>query len=447
MSRRRHLARILTAWLVSILGHLVISGVAAELVPVAAKFGAMRLPPPGARWRDGEVAIELVAGPSAGAAEPERAAPPPSSQPVAGGPAVARPDTGQAGRGGTQAVQAPAFNLADRADELQLSPALRSHVDRSQVARRRDGSQRSSPEDWSSAERPMVVTFEADGAGARQESRPAARFDPAGGAAYAGRPAVRGPHARVRPGSDAPRELAAPAPPGSPSEGGDRLASPGTGLADAAPGRDTRPSAAVATGRPLVSPGPRSAPAEARGLARDTADAEQEVESPRQALAFASTAGGLPGEGMGGVAAPGSPGFGGSEGPGSVSAPLGSGQGGMAGIDPRHARRLGYLRAVAAKIQPLWADAFPTWAALQGLQGMTVIRFVVAPDGSVASAAVVRPSGIAEFDYNCRLAVLRGAPYGPLPPELFPALHWSLSFTAENPAVRPPWRRGDVPAP
>jgi TonB family protein len=68
---------------------------------------------------------------------------------------------------------------------------------------------------------------------------------------------------------------------------------------------------------------------------------------------------------------------------------------------------------------------------------MVIVGFTIAADGSVGSAWVSRPSGIAEFDENCRRAVVRAAPFGPLPPELRPSLHVQLPFVFKNPAVRP----------
>jgi len=96
-----------------------------------------------------------------------------------------------------------------------------------------------------------------------------------------------------------------------------------------------------------------------------------------------------------------------------------------------------YLRQVMTKVHPLWANAFPKWAALEGLQGTTIITFTIRADGTVVSASVSRPSGIPEFDENCRRAVLRGAPYPPLPPELGPSFRWAMPFDVRNPAVRP----------
>ena len=106
-------------------------------------------------------------------------------------------------------------------------------------------------------------------------------------------------------------------------------------------------------------------------------------------------------------------------------------------VDPLDRRRSLYMRQVMAKLDPLWADAFPKWAAGEGLQGTVIVTFVIRADGNVGSASVTRPSGIPEFDENCRRAVLRGAPYPPVPPELGESFRWSMPFEARNPAVLP----------
>jgi TonB family protein len=166
-------------------------------------------------------------------------------------------------------------------------------------------------------------------------------------------------------------------------------------------------------------------------------DSEQEVATAIQSLVHASAAGGARGLGPGGQAGQGAPGAGAVVGSGARSTALGAGRGGLLDNDPLDRRRALYMRQVLAKLAPLWADAFPKWAASEGLQGTVIVTFVIRADGSVASAAVTRPSGIAEFDENCRRAVLRGAPYPPVPPELGESFRWSMPFEARNPAVLP----------
>jgi len=218
---------------------------------------------------------------------------------------------------------------------------------------------------------------------------------------------------------------------------GDPDPSRGLGVRDGAAGKDARASAEVPLARPLVAPGTPSIPADREGKPEDHVDSEQEVSLALQSIVHASTAGGAPGTLAGGSEGPFAPGSGGAVGPGSIANPLGSGRG--AGLDPGalDRRRLDYVRRVLARIQPLWRDAFPRWAIAEGRGGTVVVSFVIRSDGSVASARVTRPSGIAEFDENCRRAVLRGAPFDPLPSELAPAFSWSMPFVAKNPAVRP----------
>jgi TonB family protein len=184
----------------------------------------------------------------------------------------------------------------------------------------------------------------------------------------------------------------------------------------------------------MVHEGVPSIPASARGKPRDTEDSEQEVAAMMAAMVHASTAGGAPGPGLGGQRGPGPTGSGGVAGSGSRSRALGTGAG-RASFDD--GPRTDYLRRVMAKVHPLWATAFPRWAALEGRQGTVIIAFTIAADGSVRSASISRPSGVAEFDEACRRAVLRGSPYPPLPPELGSELRWAMPFEVKNPAVRP----------
>ena len=64
-------------------------------------------------------------------------------------------------------------------------------------------------------------------------------------------------------------------------------------------------------------------------------------------------------------------------------------------------------------------------------------------DGSVAEVTVTRPSGIPELDENCKRAILRAAPFAPLPAELGTSFPWSFPFDFRNPAVRPRTAKAD----
>jgi TonB family protein len=327
------------------------------------------------------------------------------------------------------------MNLADRDDELLLSPEERSRLERNQIQRVRSALHRSSHEDWRASREPMQLTFLAMGRAesSRPERRVSAERDPSQGARESGAPSRAGGTLGA---GDLPAGLGQrPRVVGGATEGVAR-ASAGLGVRDGAPGTDHRDSARVALARPLVQEGAPSVPAAVRGKPADTKDAEQEV-AANQSMIHAGTAGGASGPGVGGEPGPGAPGSGGASGPGSVSRALGTGQGNGIDIDPRDRRRSDYMRQAAARIYPLWANAFPKWAVAEGLQGTAIITFTILADGNVASAVISRPSGVPEFDENCRRAVLRAAPFAPLPPELGQSLRWAESFVAKNPVVLP----------
>ncbi len=101
------------------------------------------------------------------------------------------------------------------------------------------------------------------------------------------------------------------------------------------------------------------------------------------------------------------------------------------------------MRQVIAKVYPLTANALPVSAAIDGAQGITIVTFTILADGTVASAAVTRPSGIPELDENCRRAILRAAPFPALPAELGTTFRWAFPFDFRNPAVRPRTAKAD----
>ncbi|WP_433936995.1 energy transducer TonB [Sorangium cellulosum] len=443
--------RIASAWALSVVAHAGLLGAGALIVAgslsareVAVARTALA---PAAVSAPIEIDLPVVSDgtlDSAAAAAPER----PASLARGGGEGAARPDTGAHGRGGTDAAELPALNLADRDDATFLSPEVRSRLDRSQIQRVRSSSRRASREDWRASREPMELTFLAGGrTGSRAERRAPAERDPSVGARDRGAPerlgSALGAAARPAgvesaagaPGATAPVG-ASPRVAGGATEGGER-ASTGLGVRDGRPGGDHRDSAAIPLARPMVAVGTPSVPADAAGRPNDTLDSEQEVATAIQSLVHASTAGGARGLGPGGEAGRGATGSGGVTGPGSRSSALGSGRGRLLDNDPLDRRRSLYMRQVMAKLHPLWADAFPKWAAGEGLQGTVIVTFVIRADGTVGSASVTRPSGIPEFDENCRRAVLRGAPYPPVPPELGEIFRWSMPFEARNPAVLP----------
>ena len=381
-----------------------------------------------------------------------------------GGALVARPDTGRAGRGGEEHVSQAALNLADANDGIRLAEALETRVDRSQLYRRRTEEQRASSENAALGTEPASLLLlgeegldaETYWSAARRDTPRTPELRAAGAAARGGEAervatsnAVSGATMVTGSGLEASTTMGA-----RPSVG-ERSAQPfqvlraGLGMPDwpsereaadanAALGQAAFERLRLGQGAPQVEQGRASAPSETRGLDADTVDAAQEESSLKQGALAASSAGGAPGPGTGGERGQGESGAGGPAGPGSRSSALGDGPGVARGAPPDDPRKRAYIRGVLAKVHPLWRDAFPRQAALLGLQGTSIIGFVILPNGSVVGVNVTRPSGIPQFDDNCKRAVLRAAPFAPLPPELRPALSFQLPFAFENPAVRPP---------
>lgn len=355
-----------------------------------------------------------------------------------GGENEPRPDTGRAGRGGTDSADHRATNLADRDDGTYLSRDIQTRTDRDQLPRIRSSKERSSWEDWRASREPLELTFLAQGhEGTRPEHRPDAGIDPSQGARDQGTPQKLG--AAIGAAAPPPGEGQDARLPGEPEAGGDRV-SYGLGVRDGEPGHDYRDSVKVARARPLVDEGDPSVPANVTDRPKDTQDSEQESTARSTSIVHASTSGGAPGAGVGGQNGPGATGSGGVTGPGSSSKTLGTGHGPGLDNSVTDPRRQMYIRQVQSKMQAAFnaaARPFPTWAILEGLQGTAVVTVVIRSDGTIASAAVSRRSGVDEFDQNVRRIALGAGPLPAVPADLGAPFTISVPFVAKNPAVLP----------
>jgi TonB family protein len=319
---------------------------------------------------------------------------------------------------------------------MRLSAALLDRLDRDQVQRIHSGADRASREDRRSTTHPMELTFLASGRGDRAERRAPNDTDPSRGALVAARAAVSGGNL------GSPEPFGEGVSPASPAVGGERLGtasgSPGVGIRNAAPGADHRASARVTTARPDVTLGPVAVEALRKARPNDDVDSDQEVATAVRSLVHASTAGGLAGQGSGGSGGGGDPGAGGVAGPGSHPLPLGNGDGDWLDLDTTDPRLVPYFRRVHAKVEPLWADAFPRSAMLDLKQGTVILEFTISPDGTArVSWPPARPSGIDEFDRNCANAIRKASPFDPVPRELGRvSLRIRAPFVAVNPIVR-----------
>lgn len=355
-----------------------------------------------------------------------------------GGATLARVDTRKSGRGG-QDTGPTAVNLAAIDDDLKLSPDLTSRLDRDQHQRMKTAKMRTTREDRRSTTHPMEATFLATGTGTHEERRPNAALDPSRGSLLAPRPAsVLGGHAgtREREAFDGPGIT-----PGA-SQPGKLVASPGVGVRDGLPAPRHAQAARIAMGRPAVTEGAPSVTATFRGRPNDTLDSDQEVAALAQAAVHASFAGGYAGAGRGGSDGPApDPGAGGAFGRGSTSRTMGSGDGDAFDWNSSDPMLLPYFRKLHARIDPLWANAFPRSALLELKQGTVILEFTVGLDGGVrVSWPPLRPSGIDEFDRNCADAIRQAGPFEPIPAALREAGRTSLRirapFVAKNPIVK-----------
>jgi TonB family protein len=175
-----------------------------------------------------------------------------------------------------------------------------------------------------------------------------------------------------------------------------------------------------------------------KGRPADDVDSEQELAAKVEALVHASTAGGvLAKEGRGGTGGGGAPGAFGLSGPGSHPTPLGDGAGDWFDVSSTDPRIVAYFRRFHAKVDPLWAHAFPRSAMLDLKQGTVILDVTISADGTARVAwPPTRPSGVDEFDSNCRDAVLKASPFDPIPAELgMTTLHLRAPFVAVNPIV------------
>ncbi len=349
-----------------------------------------------------------------------------------GGDTVARIDTGRAGRGGDLRGQR-ATHLADADDRFSRTRDLLDRLDRDQEQRLLTARTRQSFDDRRTSRDPMELTFLATGSGTLEERRRHGK-NPSRGALESLPAAVRGGEpGHLRDGDD----VGDPAREGASVEGSSR-AHAGQGLRTAEEGRDHRASADTKKGRPLVETAAVSIAAAARGRPGDTVDSDQEVANALRSIVHASVAGGVGSDGPGGTSGGGAAGAGGESGAGSHPRPLGDGQGDTYDFNTHDARLVSYFRELHKKIDPLWRNAFPYSAMVDLKQGTVILEFIVEADGT---AKVMwpprRPSGIDEFDKNCRDAIQNAAPFPPIPASLgVTRLRIIAPFEAKNPIVK-----------
>ncbi|MBX3228223.1 MAG: energy transducer TonB [Labilithrix sp.] len=384
------------------------------------------------------IAIELP-GVAEGTLLADREVIPEGEEPTTfGGATVARVDNGLAGSGG-DARGERATNLAALDDRRRLDQDLTSHLDKDQVQRLNTARVRATREDRRSTKEPMELTFLASGKGDVSERRPDAPSDPSRGSLHASAPSVLGGHV----GSANDDDPSAPGSSAGASRAGALLGSPGVGLRAADPGADHHAGARITHARPSVAEAAPSIPALRDGRPNDTVDSDQEVSNTVRSLVAASAAGANAGAGRGGTPGPDAdPGAGGGAvSRGSIARPLGSGDGDLVDWNTSDPTLLPYFRRIHAKVDPLWANAFPRSAMLELKQGTVILDVTIASDGTAkVTWPPARPSGIDEFDRNCADALRRASPFDPIPQAIkdrgYTTLRIRAPFTARNPIIQ-----------
>lgn len=359
-----------------------------------------------------------------------------------GGDAIARVDTGSSGAGGDR-TGARATNLAASDDQMRFEMDPMSRLDRDQVQRLKTADHRSTRDDRRATTHPMELTFLATGKGERPEHRPDSTTDPSRGSMRSKRASVVGGQQGSRASEVESMESYDPVSTVGAERSGQLLGSPGVGVRDGKVGPVHRVEARAASARPSVSEASPTIPGALKGRPNDTIDSEQEVSSVLRNLVHASFAGGLPGEGRGG-SGPSSfdPAAGGEAARGgSMARPLGTGDGELVDWNTSDPLLVPYFRTVHAKVDPLWAHAFPKSAMAELRQGTVIIEFSIAADGTASVRwPPIRPSGIDEFDRNCAEAIRRASPLPPIPAALKASGRTTLTirapFAANNPIIK-----------
>lgn len=344
-----------------------------------------------------------------------------------GGKRPARPELPQSGHGGSRSSSA-ALNLSDRVSPLSLNRDTTTLADQSQLQRLATARARLSLDDRRATPNPMQLSFVATGPGTLLERRPPARFDPGRGSFFGGEASREGG------ASGSPVPVGDSRDSDEPELGGERGARLRHALGVPNGSGPPNVRARIITARPPVKRARAAVPANTHGRPNDTVNSSHQVADAVRSLVHAGGLGPSTGEGPGGerATAPVAPGRDGQEGEGARAAPSGEHEGPGLSL----AADTGFGRYTAHLLEQIdWERAFPTWAVVRGIGGLTVVALSVDQQGRVLAVSIVRPSGIEEFDRNLVTAIRRDGPYGALPKALGSSLTVRIAFDATNPAV------------
>ncbi|MGC4089559.1 MAG: TonB family protein [Polyangiaceae bacterium] len=353
--------------------------------------------------------------------------PPPLRQSNAS--SVARPDSNRSGRGSVKPGER-ATNLSSSVDPLTLERDTPNHVEQSQVQRLLTARRRQSWDDRRATPNPMELSFVASGRGNVVARRPIDLRESSSGLLSREAPHAVGATQGALEGDafDGVRGAATSGEPRAPSAG--------------APTRsrgEPKLSAPIVLARPSVPASRAAVPAAERDRPNDTRESDQRVALRVASLLQASTLGGDAAQGIGGEPGPSEAGSGQGMAAGARAQAAGTGTGlGEPSADPALDP---FYRGLRARLERALEDTFPQWAALEGRGGLVVFEFALDDSGRVTRVALVRSSGIGEFDRNVVAAARQVGGFAHVPPVLSGR---TIRFTYDerNPAVG---RRGPGP--
>jgi protein TonB len=97
-------------------------------------------------------------------------------------------------------------------------------------------------------------------------------------------------------------------------------------------------------------------------------------------------------------------------------------------------RYVDYFRGIYRKVNPLWL--FPKELEIMMEQGNVLIQFTILKDGTVKNVRIRKSSGYPKFDQNVVVAILKAAPFKPIPNGLGQRLDILAPFEFSNPMVQ-----------
>lgn len=210
------------------------------------------------------------------------------------------------------------------------------------------------------------------------------------------------------------------------------------GIADGSADGPPVTGAAVAFARPDLHRGRPAVPSQERGgRLRDNRWSELLVSTLRTGWTTASDPGGGSGRGQG--ASEGGQGAGrrGQGEGGRSAAGAGDGEETWVSLNTPDPRFMAFFRDIHRKVDPLWRNAFPREATFDLEQGTCIVAFTVHRNGTVTGVHVRRRSGFPEFDQRVRDAIVRAAPFSPIPSSLgVDRLLVTAPFEFSNPLFR-----------